>query len=113
MENWIRLGEFKCADPTREEEFNNYINNIHIPNTLKTPGYVAVTRYLIKEPTHGRGQYLSLYEIESDDIERTMALRREMRKEEAKRGEYQIPGLSVSIWGDVLWKQIRERACRK
>ena len=110
---WIRLGEFTCADPTREKEFNDFIDNVHIPNVLKAPGYVAVTRYAIKEPMYGRGEYLSVYEIESDDIDKTMAIRREMRKKEAEQGQYIIPGLLVPIWGDVLFRQIGERICSK
>ena len=113
MEKWIRLGEFTCADPTREKEFNDFIDNVHIPNVLKAPGYVAVTRYAIKKPMYGRGKHLDMWEIESDDIDRTMAIRREMRKKEAEQEQFAIPGFLVSIWGDVLFKQISERVCSK
>ena len=110
MEKWIRLGEYTCADPTRQKEFDDFYDNVHIPNILKAPGFVAATRYAIKEPMYGRGQYLTLYEIETDDIDKTMAIRREMRKKEAEQGQYIIP-LLVSIWGDVLFRQISERIC--
>jgi len=62
---------------------------------------------------YGRGQYLSLWEIESDDIDKTLAIRREMRKKETERGQYIIPGLLVPIWGDVLFRQMGERICSK
>jgi len=61
---------------------------------------------------YGRGQYLTLYEIETDDLDKTMATRREMRKKEAEQGQYTIP-LLVSIWGDVLFKQMGERIYSK
>ena len=64
MEKWIRLGEYTCADSTRQKEFDDFYDNVHIPNILKAPGFVAATRYAIKEPMYGRGQYLLLYEIE-------------------------------------------------
>jgi len=113
MTKWIRLGEFTCADPTREKELNDFEDNVHTPLVLESPGYLAVTRYVIKEPMYGRGQYLSLWEIESDDIDKTLAIRREMRKKEAERGQYIIPGLLVPIWGDVLFRQLGERICSK
>jgi len=109
MEKWIRLGEFTCADSSREKEFNDFEDNVHMPKVLKSPGYVAATRYAIKEPMYGRGQYLTVWEIETDDIDKTMAIRREMRKKEAEQGQYIIPGLLVPVWGDVLFRQISER----
>jgi len=40
MEKWIRLGEYTCADPTRQKEFDDFYDNVHIPNILKAPGFV-------------------------------------------------------------------------
>ncbi len=111
IEKWLRLGEFKCADSTRQKEFDDFYNNVHVPNVLKAPGFAAATRYAIKEPMYGRGQYLTVWEIETDDLDKTMAIRREMRKKEAEQGQYIIPGLLIPIWGDVLFKQIGERIC--
>ena len=113
MEKWIRLGEFTCADSSREKEFKDFYDNIHLPNVLKAPGFVAATRYASKEPMYGRGQYLTLYEIETDDLNKTMVIRREMRKKEAEQGQYIIPGLLIPVWGDVLFRQIGERTCSK
>ena len=90
MEKWISFGKLICADPSREKEFNDFYDNVHVPNVLKAPGFVAATRYTIKEPMNGRGRYLTIWEIETDDIDKTMAVRREMRKKEDERGEYII-----------------------
>ncbi len=109
MEKWISFGELICADPSREKEFNDFYDNVHVPNVLKAPGFVAATRYTIKEPMNGRGRYLTIWEIETDDIDKTMAIRREMRKKEDERGEYIIHDLFISIWHDVLFRQISER----
>jgi len=60
MEKWISFGELICADPSREKEFNDFYDNVHVPNVLKAPGFVAATRYTIKEPMNGRGRYLTM-----------------------------------------------------
>jgi hypothetical protein len=53
---------------------------------LATPGFVGAKRYVIKEFRDGRGKYLAIYEIETDDIDKTMQLRLERRALELKQG---------------------------
>jgi len=72
MEKWIYAVYTVCADPSKEAEFHDWYNNTHMPDLLKTPGMVRATRYEIAEPVEGEGKYLALYEIESDDIGKTM-----------------------------------------
>jgi len=63
-----------CADPAREKEFNEWYDNTHVPDVLETPGFVRCTRYeLIGDPGPGQGKFLAVYEVESDDLESTMA----------------------------------------
>ncbi len=63
-----------CADPAREKEFNEWYDNTHVPDVLETPGFVSCTRYeLIGDPGPGQGKFLAVYEVESDDLESTMA----------------------------------------
>jgi hypothetical protein len=112
MTKWINLVETICADPTREDEFNNWYNNVHIPDVLKTPGFIAATRYIIRELRDGRGKYLTIYEIETDDIGATMELRRESRLKEADSGRSHniaIPNLAIHTWRDVLFEQFGDR----
>ena len=112
MERWILMVESSCADPSREEEFNDWYNNVHIPDILSTPGFVAVRRYVAKEFRDGRGKYLTVCEIETDNIEQTMALRLERRKKEEGQGRSRtkaIPNLLIHSWRDVLYRQIIDR----
>ena len=44
-----------------------------MPDILETPGILRATRYENSEPAEGRGQFLALYEIETDDIGGTVA----------------------------------------
>ena len=38
MEKWLLVAETNCSIPAREEEFNNWYNNIHTPDILDHPG---------------------------------------------------------------------------
>lgn len=61
-----------CTDPAREQEFNDWYTNVHIPDVLETPGIIRGTRFqLASAPREGqpRAQYLALYELGTDDLE--------------------------------------------
>ena len=104
-EHWINLIETNC-DPQKEDEYNDWYNNIHMPDTMETPGFVEVRRYIHKEFRDGRGKYLAVHEIETDDIVTTMELRKARRQREIDTGR----GSSTwrSMWGDTLYRQIAE-----
>ena len=109
MEHWINILETNC-DPAREDEYNDWYDNIHVPDILLTPGFVRARRYLNKEFRDGRGKYMALYEIETDDIEKTMQIRLERRAQEHSQGRSSAsrPNFSFALWRDVLFKQIFE-----
>ena len=88
MYRWINIVETDCVDSSREEEFNDWYDNIHLPDVFQSPGFISATRCVIAEQREGRGKYLTIYEIETDDIDKTMALRRSRREEEKQRGRY-------------------------
>ena len=69
MEKWIIVVESSCNDPSREDEFNDWYENIHIPDIMETECYVRATRYELAEPAEGKGKYLAVYEIETEDFE--------------------------------------------
>ena len=88
MAHWVNIVETNCSDPSREKEFNDWYDNIHMPDVLASPGFLASQRYVSKEPVKGRGKYLTVYDLETDDIEKTMAERRERREVERAQGHY-------------------------
>ena len=92
---------------TKEAEFNAWYNDIHLPDVLETKGFLAATRYRIKEFKKGRGTYLTLYEIESDDIRETMRIRREKAAREVEMGRGS--DLWVNVWPFVLFRKIAEQ----
>jgi hypothetical protein len=64
----------ECTDPAREEEFNEWYDNTHVPDVLETSGFVSGIRYeLVGNPGPGQGKYLAIYDVESDDLPSAMA----------------------------------------
>ncbi len=61
------------SDPVegREDEYNDWYDNIHLGEVLQVPGFVAAQRFIAAAPMPGRDgpplRYLSIYEIEADD----------------------------------------------
>jgi len=68
----------------RENDFNDWQNNEHLPHGLQNPGFVKATRYRLADaqfsPGEGRAQYLTIWEIDSNDIETTLAQAGERNK---------------------------------
>lgn len=67
------------SNPTsdKEEEFNNWYTNEHVPDVLTVPGYIGAQRFRIEEAfnltpadegTAKPWSYLAIYEIEADSI---------------------------------------------
>ena len=72
MTKWIRIVETRCKDKTREAEFNNWYSNMHLDDMLKCHIVVAARRYRRTDPGEDEGEYLAIYEIETEDIEEDM-----------------------------------------
>ena len=68
MDKIVFVVESNCTDPAREDEFNEWYNNIHVPDMLEAPGVVQGTRYERMDPSEGQSRYLAIYEIETDDF---------------------------------------------
>ena len=73
MERWLLVAASNCSDPSREKEFNQWYDEVHVPDALETEGFISGTRYETDSPEEGIGKFLALYEIETDDIEQTKA----------------------------------------
>src|SRR6478735_7675305 len=61
----------------RDEEFNDWYTNVHLGDVLKLPGVVAAQRYHLGAVQHRPGpfewKYMAIYEIEIDDIKKTLS----------------------------------------
>ncbi|PLK26292.1 DUF4286 family protein [Novosphingobium sp. TH158] len=60
----------------REDEFNEWYQNVHLPEVCATPGVVGAQRYRMAVPLQdpsGLGKkYLAVYDIETDDLRATL-----------------------------------------
>src|SRR5262249_41638932 len=65
------------AVPGRDDEFNRWYNEQHIPDALDVPGFAAAQRFALAPEqmpgaAPGRWRYLAIYDIESDSLKATM-----------------------------------------
>lgn len=65
------------ATEGKEEEFNRWYNQQHIPDVLNVPGFVSGQRFHLADAQMGGPgsqayKYLALYEIETDDLAGTL-----------------------------------------
>ena len=103
MAKWLFVVITDCTDPSREKEFNDWYDNIHIPDVLETPGFLSATRYVNNNPTEGTGRFLATYGIEAEDIDKTMTALQENMRSKTEQGR--MSGL-VKLVSTAIYRQI-------
>ena len=88
MAKWIFLVYTDCKDPSREAEFNDWYDNVHVPDVMQFPEFLSAVRYVNDDPEAGPGKFLAIYEMEGDDIKQTMASVRERLNKLKEAGRY-------------------------
>ncbi|OBF80775.1 hypothetical protein A5791_07445 [Mycobacterium sp. 852002-51163_SCH5372311] len=58
--------ETRPSSPDRDQEYNTWYNEVHLPELVALDGFVSARRL---RPVDGDGPYLALYEIEGDDLQ--------------------------------------------
>ena len=82
MTKYLFIAQSDCSDKTREAEFNEWMDNVHVPETLKAPGIVGAARYVNIDPEGTkRPGYVNIFEIETDDINKFYAALDKISKE--------------------------------
>ena len=66
METILHLVAAQCS-PEKEEKFNKWYNETHIPMLLKFPGLKKVTRYKQMYEVEEYPNYLTVYQFESKE----------------------------------------------
>lgn len=102
-DKFILKVEANCKDTAREDEFNDWYNNTHIPDILETRGFVKATRYEILEPTSDKGKYVAVYEIETDDLDDLMTAHQKNMKNKEALGR--ITGL-ISVTSRAIYRKV-------
>ncbi len=66
----------RCTDPAREEEFNRWYDEVHVPDLLTIPHILAARRFqLARDVSRAASpwaaedgpRYLAIYELDTDD----------------------------------------------
>lgn len=77
MEKWLFMVESNCADPKREQEFNDWYDNVHVPDLLKETAFVSASRYESPPGQENQGMFVALFQLETDDIKQAMKIHKE------------------------------------
>jgi len=68
---------FTNAVDGKEAEYNSWYNDQHLPDVLDVPGFVSAQRFKLSDTQRAAGpfpwRYLALYQIETDDLKKTLA----------------------------------------
>ncbi len=66
-----KLVVYSRPNPGREDDYNDWYQNVHLRELLALPGFVSAKRYRhARNLVEGEAYpYLSIYEIETDDID--------------------------------------------
>jgi len=59
-------------DADHEAEFDDWYENVHIPEVLALPGFVSARRFRIVDGGDDPHTFLTIYEIDSDDVGATV-----------------------------------------
>ena len=97
MQRWLMTVESNCADPAREKEFNEWYDTVHVPDIMETPGMVRAVRYENTNPQEGEGKFVAAYEIETDDLETTLAKFTEVVNSKTAQGR--LSDLVIAVGG--------------
>lgn len=106
MARYVMVVRTNCSDDSHEDDFNDWYDNIHVPDVMEIPGFVSVARYaspLAGPQAWESGKFLAIYEIEADDINKTLAIMGEHMDKKKKQGR--ISNLPVLVSATV-YKQI-------
>ena len=66
MAKGIMYVESRPSSPDREQEYNTWYDEVHLPELLALDGIVSARRL---RPLDGDGSYVAIYELEGDDLQ--------------------------------------------
>ena len=105
MQKWLIVVEVNCTDPDRVQELHAWYEKTHIPDLLKLPGMVRVTRYENVTPGDVRSRFLTLLEVEADDVwQVTTALQEDSARAEKEGRRTEL----LQIVAGAVYQQLSE-----
>jgi len=98
----------------KEDEYNRWYNENHIPDVLNVPGFVSGHRFCLADHQMGFGpakhKYLALYEIETDDLAGTI---KELRGRNGTADIVPSDAIDTSDVGAFIFKPVAEKVMAK
>lgn len=70
MPKGILYVESRPVSADREDEYNKWYDETHLPEVVALPGFVSARRF---KPVDGEGTYVATYEVDADDLTGVMA----------------------------------------
>ena len=96
MEKWLYMVYSDLLDLETEDEYREWYEKTHYPDIIETEGIVRIAFYKTKNPAGGQGQFLTVIEIETDDIDKTMAVHQKNMEGKGEQGRISVLGKAVS-----------------
>jgi hypothetical protein len=90
MTKYLYFAFSDCKDPSREKEFNDWYNDVHCVDMMEVDGFIQATRWASAEPEKPgqKRKYLTLYEVETDDMDKFNERIRERGMRTVKEGRF-------------------------
>lgn len=57
------------ASPDREDEYNEWYSQVHVPEVCGLEGVTGARRYQRLDAAAGEAPYVAIYELEADDLD--------------------------------------------
>jgi hypothetical protein len=97
MAKYMLVVGMNVPDPSKEKEFNDWYNKIHIPDVLEIPEFKKASRLEHVSPGEKDTKFMALYEIETSDIKATMKALDSKVAEKRKAGRMSELGKPVMV----------------
>lgn len=85
MVKGVMVVQSNPVSPSREDDFNDWYDNTHVPEVLAVPGFVSARRYKAHRADAAGPAYLAIYELDADDLTAPLA---ELRARAATGGNH-------------------------
>jgi hypothetical protein len=71
MPKGVFIVQSNPADPSRDAEYNEWYDNVHLADVKKVPGIVGARRFKTLTPGAAHS-YVAIYEVDADDVQGVM-----------------------------------------
>ena len=100
----IRLVLSNCKDAAREQEFNRWYEDVHIPDILDTGAFHTAYRYESLAPEATKAKYLVIYETDNIDPAKAREKLRAVRADWQERGRLSdLVEITSSLTARRIW----------